>query len=311
MENDGHFQQSNISNLFYSKKSLYAKSAKIEKRKEIITSNPIPNMEPVGILGYTQLFKVYNKQSNALSFAKENGMGLMVFAFEGVAVGEGGRRNFLVCHPRKLWNNIKNRPLHYRCTYEVIPENCHCKLYFDLEYSKEFNPNLNGTQMVLAFIHIINSFIFQKFGITCNSENVLDLESSTDKKFSRHLIYNHPQLYFENNGHIGRFVKDICKYLKEVYEGEVQELKIPDINVFDIKKLFVKTESSVTLFCDQGVYSKNRNFRILGSTKLRKDSPLVISLENKYKPILHTKNEDENWFIDSLVTYVPPNIETN
>ena len=34
-----------------------------------------------------------------------------------------------------------------------------------------------------------------------------------------------------------------------------------------------------------GVYTKNRNFRILNSTKIGKNSPLLVSSENAFKVI--------------------------
>jgi hypothetical protein len=50
-----------------------------------------------------------------------------------------------------------------------------------------------------------------------------------------------------------------------------------------------------SLFIDEAVYTKNRNFRIYGSTKYGKSTPL-ISLENQNK-----KTNEKTFFLNSLV----------
>ncbi|VDI75055.1 Hypothetical predicted protein [Mytilus galloprovincialis] len=49
--------------------------------------------------------------------------------------------------------------------------------------------------------------------------------------------------------------------------------------------MVVRTKNNEeTLFCDQGVYTKNRNFRLFQSRKFGKNNPLVISEDNLYIP---------------------------
>lgn len=40
-------------------------------------------------------------------------------------------------------------------SYEVIPENAVCKLYFDLEFCIPANPGADGKQMVADLIEVI------------------------------------------------------------------------------------------------------------------------------------------------------------
>ncbi len=41
----------------------------------------------------------------------------------------------------------------------------------------------------------------------CSRANILDLESSTEHKFSRHLIFHLPGAVFRNNAHAGGYLK--------------------------------------------------------------------------------------------------------
>lgn len=74
----------------------------------------------------------------------------------------------------------------------------------------------------------------------------------------------------------------------------------------DICDLFVRDrKDKAKLFVDEGVYTKNRHFRLLGSSKAGKNAPLRVSASNKYEP---AEKKDYLVFLDSLVTYfsVPP-----
>lgn len=68
-----------------------------------------------------------------------------------------GKRRYVVTSYAQLWHNIQylykhNQPATF---YEIIPEGAACKLYFDLEFQKEFNPELDGVTMVTDLIKVI------------------------------------------------------------------------------------------------------------------------------------------------------------
>ena len=141
----------------------------------------------------------------------------------------------------------------------------------------------------------------QRFNLDITRENLLDLDSSTDKKFSRHLIVHFPEgRLFSNTSSCGRFVKSfIGRLAEEVATGELS-CRHPTLYQY----LFVwkeehepslsSEESTVvcpnesngmsqpfidkkkTCFVDLGVYTKNRLFRILGSCKYGK--PVTAAL---------------------------------
>ena len=63
----------------------------------------------------------------------------------------------------------------------------------------------------------------------------------------------------------------------------------------------ITTSNSHALFVDEGVYTKNRNFRLYLSSKFGKDS--ILSLV-RTTPAPDGQSDDKNVFLDSLVTEV-------
>ena len=180
--------------------------------------------------------------------------------------------------------------------YEVIPWDKPCKLYFDLEFLLQHNPDCDGSVMTEALINIVNKHLHTAFSCTSFLEDVLILESSTETKFSIHLIFQ--KAIFSSNGHCGAFVKHLIASLSE--EEKTQ---------FEVKD----HEENKTNFIDLSVYSRNRNFRLYLSTKYGKSarfrvSPLDIfslALLERADPVEECEGEfHQKIFTSSLITSV-------
>ncbi len=50
----------------------------------------------------------------------------------------------------------------------------------------------------------------EKFQLEMEDSWVLEMDSSSPRKFSRHVIVKIPGAAFQNNFHVGAFVKDMC-----------------------------------------------------------------------------------------------------
>jgi hypothetical protein len=265
----------------------------------------------------TATWKVFKKQQDALEYLRIRKNGLLAFAFQ----DKFGCRMFLVAHPTVFWFYDSKRSSQDRCSYEVILEHAVCKLYFDLEFCIEYNCQHDGNRMVESFIRIVSFHLKKEWGITVNRHHVLDLDSSTQKKFSRHLIFMLPNAIFQDNYNVGNFVRNMCSELRTYINehskkkdngteasnsyGNVDKLHVCELLVLDKK-------GAHRLFCDEGVYTKNRHFRLYMSTKQSKNAPLVVSKENQYKPTnirRQGESEDMHLFLDSLITYIP--VDTN
>lgn len=252
------------------------------------------------LLGPPIGWKNFPRQQEALDYAKTKSFGCISFTYE----QSNGQRYFMVAHPETFWYYDSRKPLNERHTYEIIPEGNPCKLYFDLEFNRKENPDSDGNKMLETFVKTIIIFVIRKFDVVCNEEDVLDLDSSTEEKFSHHLIFQ--SLVFSNNLQAGYFVKFVCSeinnFLSEDHNLEDNGCFYGGITTKDL--LDLKIDKG--LFCDQSVYSRNRHFRLFKSSKLKKNIPLVLSNNNKHKLSAEVHCEDcfdKEIFLKSLITF--------
>ncbi|KAI5694244.1 hypothetical protein M8J75_013417 [Diaphorina citri] len=293
-----------------------------EHRSHLLeNNNPLPGIEPAlppylsdPLLGPSKVWKIFKKQQDALNLISTLGLHgeLLPFSYESVNF----ERLFLVANPDVFWFRDCQKKPHLRNTYEIIADGAVSKLYFDLEYDRTVaeNKECDGNEMTKTFIRVILYYIRKLFHFKYKLSNVLILDSSTATKFSTHLIFQTP-LVFRTNINAGNFVKYVCNELHNINNvcSDEEQLsfdifKETTINVYAIKDLFVmNAKQARVLFCDLGVYTRNRLFRLYRSTKQGKHAPLVLSSINKFKlsdvseanPIQY----DRFIFLNSLVTY--------
>jgi hypothetical protein len=158
----------------------------------------------------------------------------------------------------------------------LIPENSPCRLYFDLEFLFQYNPLTleECDERVRLFVDIIKKELHAVYP-DVSLKHVIDLNSSTVQKFSRHLIMHlyksDKEILFFNNRHAGEFVKGI---------------KLTD------PRFLFNTSTGTCSFVDTAVYTRNRNFRLYLSTKFKKHGCLLPI--DKSKPSL-------SFFLSTLV----------
>ena len=245
-----------------------------------------------------------------------------------------GKRTFLSCSIDTFFNAYLNIPPRQRHYYEIIRQHSPCRLYFDCEFYKEFNPLIDGNQMVDLFIRYVATALQSYFGIMVSLENFLDLDSSTDSKCSHHIIVHLPEnQLFLNNIHVGNFVTTIandCKALVVVPNNnnindnsrrmkKNEEKKKEHISSLSNNNnnnnnnnnhlygsdLWVhgKKEGEMCFFADLAVYTKNRAFRLVYSSKFKKDIILLPSKQNKFPVDIMSKSGEIQLFFDSLISY--------
>ncbi|XP_002123260.2 DNA-directed primase/polymerase protein-like [Ciona intestinalis] len=257
-------------------------------------------------------WKLFTKQNDAIEYAKSADERLFVFGNE---FGEGGIRNFVAATIEEFWFYYSQKSFGERHFYEVIQENAPCHLYFDVEFNKTMNPSKNGENMISIWIDYVGACLLRKFGLKLTRKCFLELESSSDVKYSQHLVVHMPQgCVFKDNIHAGRFVKKICKDLKEYLSLEpktvpsdvlwIEELEFRD----KLKDLVVKTTNGNGIFIDEGVYTRNRNFRLFMSRKRNKNFELKVSENCEFdfnqrfsnllifEPVQQKLGDDENSF---------------
>lgn len=245
-------------------------------------------------------WRTFRKQQQVLDFVSANNCDLFPFTYQ----TNNGDRLFLAAHPVSFWFVDEQRPSTDRHTYEIIREFKPCKLYFDLEFDRKVNPDRNGHLMVEIFMKIVCAALKNKFNLACDKTSVLNLDSTSENKFSCHLIF--PDVIFENNYSAGWFVKQLCFELRAIQDtNSLDLLKGIAESKDSVENLFVTTDKGQRiLFCDEGVYTKNRHFRLYKSSKYGKNTVLHLSEFNHF-PV--EKNEpvsrEQFVFLSSLITY--------
>ncbi|XP_033122326.1 DNA-directed primase/polymerase protein-like isoform X1 [Anneissia japonica] len=287
----------------------------------------LPTYKP-RLLDPVPLWLTFFRQKQAFEYVASHQQDVHVFAFE-VDNHQSelkGQRKFCVTSYSQLWHVIKHSANHKKFVsfYEVIPEGATCKLYFDLEFDKEVNPEHDGKQMVQTLIKFVCSKLHSIFQVQANIKQVVVLDASTEKKFSHHLIFNLTDVAFKDNLHQGNFVHHICCKIRKVIQQQsenddtenkdndeptTKKSKVDDFAKNDqLTDLLVKdSNGKEALFIDEGVYTKNRNFRLYKCCKLSKNNPLVEADDNEYKPALNKLTglkHEHQLFLDSIISNV-------
>ncbi|XP_074486026.1 DNA-directed primase/polymerase protein isoform X1 [Sebastes fasciatus] len=280
----------------------------------------------------SSVWKLFPRQCMAISFAQSCKEPVHVFALEKEKTSLG-QRVFLVTSYSELWHYYRTYTQSLMHCYEVIPEGAVCKLYFDLEFHKPSNKGADGKTMVSSLIQYVCDKLMEVYGIECSTKNVLNLDSSTEEKFSRHLIFNLQNAAFKDNIHVGRFIHAILHPVlstaksclnvgmksvaensetRSVSEGtpakaeetaESPQAKRRKLEERDLSFLQVKNKNDQDcLFVDLGVYTKNRNFRLYKSSKVGKNAAFTVADDNEFigKPEKGISAE-ESVFLASLV----------
>ncbi|KAF4519511.1 hypothetical protein B566_EDAN010696 [Ephemera danica] len=249
----------------------------------------------------TRRWRVFRKQADAVQCANRwSHLGVLPFTYQHCNCS---RRYFLATHPLELWHRNRRRP--QNTNYEIIAEGRLSKLYLDLEFDREENQDRDGARMTDTFNKILLHVLNTDFNLQLDLSHVLNLDSTTRKKFSRHIIYQFPiPVLFRSNIEAGVSVTKACELVRAALRRE-KDLSDLGISRAELEELEVKDKKGkVSLFVDEGVYTKNRHFRLLGSTKFGRGAPLVVSPENKFiPPFCNDDLNQEFILLASLVTY--------
>uniref|UniRef100_A0A8C7SQJ0 DNA-directed primase/polymerase protein n=1 Tax=Oncorhynchus mykiss TaxID=8022 RepID=A0A8C7SQJ0_ONCMY len=260
----------------------------------------------------SSIWKLFPRQCMAINFAQSCSEDVHVFALE-KEQAKMGQRIFLVTSYSELWHYYSTYRQSLMHCYEVIPEGAVCKLYFDLEFHRPSNKGFDGKCMVASLIQYVCEKLEEVYGIECSGKDVLNLDSSTEEKFSRHLIFILPNAAFKDNLHVGQFIHLILQPVLSVnrrgseLENDMGGAKRPRQEERDLSFLLVKNKDGQDgLFVDLGVYTKNRNFRLYKSSKVGKNVAFTVAEDNRFitKPKRNVSAE-ESLFQSSLISNFP------
>lgn len=241
--------------------------------------------------------QVFFRQADAFDFASKQEEDVRVFAVESKELKGVGSRKYIVSTVTEFWFYYKQLGVDSRHFYEVIEEDRTCHLYFDLEYLKHLNTEKDEFEILDLWIKFVCDFLLYNLKIKSDKNNVVILDSSTTNKFSYHLIWHLKNVVFLNNIHVGYFVKDMCFKLKQFLNNSGNESETAWFKKLRYKerlKKLITITSDISklpcLFVDEGVYTKNRNFRLYMSSKISKNVNLNLSSFSNFDFIPLTSN---------------------
>jgi hypothetical protein len=115
-----------------------------------------------------------------------------------------GKRTYFLTEYKNIFRffNFFGSELHL---YEVIAENRPCHLYFDCEFLFADHPDFDGPAIISRLLARVDERLFAVFGH--DEYEVVNLDATTPRKFSRHLIIRGSEFCFRNNIHAGQFVQ--------------------------------------------------------------------------------------------------------
>lgn len=232
------------------------------------------------------VWATFPRQEEAIRFSKAHAH-TTVFSYQDHL---SGQRRFLVSTYNEFWRRYSDMDPNIRHHYEVIQEGSPCHIYFDLEFDKRLNKKRDADEMVDILVAVTFSALHEKYSIEGHEEWIIELDSSTEEKFSRHLIIRIPKTAFKDNSHAGAFICEVC--------SRIAAQRAANRN---LDKLYISKDSSYAgpvdqLFVDTAVYSRNRCFRVAFSSKSGKKSFLVATGRFKCKNM-----NDKEVFMESLI----------
>lgn len=213
-------------------------------------------------------------------------------------------------------------PAPCRHFYEIVPHKHACHLYMDIEVCKKDNDNMVMNEdwnfapsCVQSIVELINVELQAVFQVQARLEDVVDLDSSTSAKFSKHLIFHLYRMVVDENDEDGYAERVPCVFADNIQMGQflkqwIEKLKSStDLADEHRAMLFVKKhatdEEATSCIIDQAVYSKNRAFRIYLSSKL--GSPERIFVKSSNSQFFH--DTEEELFMESLICNIPEGTE--
>ena len=169
-----------------------------------------------------------------------------------------GKRRYMALRWSEFCELYLRLPATQRHFYELIRESAPVRLYFDLEYAlSDANSRVDGEALVRTVLSAAAAMLFRLYGLLLEGRHVLQLDSSSSAKFSRHLVVHLPGgRLFRDNRHCGSF----CRRL---------------VAEFRQRLLVTLPSGELGTVVDTSVYSRNRLFRLYLSSKFGKTAVLA------------------------------------
>ena len=114
-----------------------------------------------------------------------------------------------------FWQNYVKLPQGEKHFYEVIRTEEPRKLYFDIEFVKTLNVGKDEAETMTSFYAFLFEFLNRHFAVDAERKEFLELDSSSETKFSRHVIWcGDNKIVFQNYDTVKAFMDNFLKELE-------------------------------------------------------------------------------------------------
>jgi hypothetical protein len=274
---------SSYSHIARYKKGVRLQTAKIKKA----ISRDYPDIDLFYTKDDAYAFSVLHSSLPVFSIDKSNKVSKKIYA---------------VCGYNRWWKEYSKQASLNRYAYEVVLPDVPCHLYLDIEVS------LNSNKQSHQYFRNLVDELLTELKVFCKAryiapKDIIDnartviLDSSKPVKFSKHVIFKLSGGMFKNNYHCGAIMRQFNTYIINKY-GKPTDNKFY-VNADSNSKDDNYDKSSFII--DLGVYTKGRDFRLLGSRKRVSKEQRWLWIEHKQDVLQHDD------FFDSLIQYQSPN----
>jgi hypothetical protein len=131
------------------------------------------------------------------------------------------------------------------------------------------------------FINLVIWKLYFLFNVSVDKDSVLVIDSTTNEKFSKHITLiirndKRDELLFKNNYMVGVLVQSIISDICEMDNSTGKVITTAKYDAFWVNRKDSNGIVRRICFVDLGVYTKNRAFRLLWSSKYGKQKILTI-----------------------------------
>ncbi len=287
----------------------------MESLDETSTAAAYPSSEISNELRLEKAFyREFFEQAPALECSKREGY-LPIFAEDKMDSANEGAKSYIVASYDSMWDEYRRTEPEERRWYEILIDSLPCRLlHIDAEFYTEFNPDIGDVGIMDAdFRNYCREFVVSLgYAEAISDVKITVLDSSNSEKFSKHYLIDVKGKLFENNFHCGAFSRRLVEYVSRM-EEEREEDEGGSRGTGSRNRFLVRDkDGKSTPLCDLSIYTRYRNFRIVGCTKRR----------GGFRPLKKEEEEEETEggggtgrdvskkdFLDSLIQYVPPGSE--
>jgi len=184
--------------------------------------------------------------------------------------------------------------------HEVVQDGRPCWLYFDLDLpqSKVRKPHADPDSVLASFKEALGKFCQHELSMELDESAMVILDSSTPKKLSKHVIVRQPGLAFSSNRQLEWLVGRFVAYAKR----RRYEDKSCHEMFFDVPADAGGSVASSASIIDTAVYTRNRCFRMLFSSKYGKTA--TFQLQNGGR-IVRQDDDKALQVLWTLASFVP------